>query len=84
MSATEQAVAPAGAAAPEVIRVRVPPRSWRSELRAMKIVWRRELIRFTQRPHPDRHRARPAAALPLRARLGAGAALGGQHRTASS
>jgi ABC-2 type transport system permease protein len=46
MSATEQAVAPAGAAAPEVIRVRVPPRSWRSELRAMKIVWRRELIRF--------------------------------------
>ena len=46
MSATEQAVAPSGAAAPEVIRVRVPPRSWRSELRAMKIVWRRELIRF--------------------------------------
>jgi ABC-2 type transport system permease protein len=46
MSATEQAVAPTGAAAPEVIRVRVPPRSWRSELRAMKIVWRRELIRF--------------------------------------
>jgi ABC-2 type transport system permease protein len=43
MSATEQAVAPAGAAAPEIIRVRVPPRSWRSELRAMKIVWRREL-----------------------------------------
>jgi ABC-2 type transport system permease protein len=46
MSATEQIVAPTGAAAPEVIRVRVPPRSWRSELRAMKIVWRRELIRF--------------------------------------
>ena len=46
MSAAEQAVAPTGAAAPEVIRVRVPPRSWRSELRAMKIVWRRELIRF--------------------------------------
>jgi ABC-2 type transport system permease protein len=46
MSATEQAVAPTGAAAAEVIRVRVPPRSWRSELRAMKIVWRRELIRF--------------------------------------
>jgi ABC-2 type transport system permease protein len=46
MSATEQAVAPAGVAASEVIRVRVPPRSWRSELRAMKIVWRRELIRF--------------------------------------
>jgi len=46
MSATQPAVAPAGAAAPELIRVRVPPRSWRSELRAMKIVWRRELIRF--------------------------------------
>jgi ABC-2 type transport system permease protein len=46
MSATEQVVAAPGAAAPEVIRVRVPPRSWRSELRAMRIVWRRELIRF--------------------------------------
>jgi ABC-2 type transport system permease protein len=34
------------AEAPEVIRVSVPPRSWRSELRAVKIVWRRELIRF--------------------------------------
>jgi ABC-2 type transport system permease protein len=33
-------------AAAEVIRVRVPARSWRSEARAMKIVWRRELIRF--------------------------------------
>jgi ABC-2 type transport system permease protein len=30
----------------EVIRVRVPPRSFRSELRAMKIVWKRDLIRF--------------------------------------
>jgi ABC-2 type transport system permease protein len=28
------------------VEVRVPPRSWRSELRAVKIVWRRELIRF--------------------------------------
>jgi ABC-2 type transport system permease protein len=47
MSATEQAVAAdAAAPVPEVIRVRVPPRSWRSELRAMRIVWRRELIRF--------------------------------------
>jgi ABC-2 type transport system permease protein len=34
------------AATAEVIRVSVPPRSFRSELRAMKIVWRRELIRF--------------------------------------
>ena len=30
----------------DVIRVRVPPRTFRSELRAIKIVWRRELIRF--------------------------------------
>jgi ABC-2 type transport system permease protein len=30
----------------EVVRVRVPPRTWRSEIRAIKIVWRRELIRF--------------------------------------
>jgi ABC-2 type transport system permease protein len=31
---------------PDVIAVRVPERSWRSELRAVKIVWRRELTRF--------------------------------------
>jgi ABC-2 type transport system permease protein len=30
----------------EVARVRVPARTFRNELRAMKIVWRRELIRF--------------------------------------
>jgi ABC-2 type transport system permease protein len=30
----------------EVIRVHVPPRSVRGELRAIKIVWQRELIRF--------------------------------------
>jgi ABC-2 type transport system permease protein len=30
----------------EVVRVSVPPRSFASELRAIKIVWRRELIRF--------------------------------------
>jgi ABC-2 type transport system permease protein len=29
-----------------VIRVSVPPRTFRNELRAMKIVWRREMIRF--------------------------------------
>jgi ABC-2 type transport system permease protein len=34
------------AVASDVVRVRVPPRSWRSEVRAVKIVWRRELIRF--------------------------------------
>jgi ABC-2 type transport system permease protein len=31
----------------EVVAVRVPERSWRSEVRAMRIVWRRDLIRFT-------------------------------------
>jgi ABC-2 type transport system permease protein len=31
----------------EVVRVRVPKRSFVSELRAIKIVWRRELIRFS-------------------------------------
>ena len=30
----------------EVVRVSVPQRSFRSELRAIKIVWRRELIRY--------------------------------------
>jgi ABC-2 type transport system permease protein len=59
MSATEQAIA-AGPAS-EVIRVRVPPRSWRSELRAMRIVWRRELIRFRS----DRIRIVTALVQPL-------------------
>jgi ABC-2 type transport system permease protein len=40
-----QTTAPAPAPRP-VVRVHVPQRSWRSELRAIKIVWRRELIRF--------------------------------------
>jgi ABC-2 type transport system permease protein len=31
---------------PPVARVRVPPRTWRSEVRAVRIVWKRELIRF--------------------------------------
>ena len=34
------------AAIADVIAVRVPERSWRSEWRAVKTVWRRELIRF--------------------------------------
>jgi ABC-2 type transport system permease protein len=34
--------------APEVARVRVPARSARGELRAIKVVWRRELIRFSR------------------------------------
>jgi ABC-2 type transport system permease protein len=36
----------AATAPAEVVRVRVPPRSWRSEVRAIKVVWLRELIRF--------------------------------------
>jgi ABC-2 type transport system permease protein len=43
MSVTESAPP-----APPVARVRVPARSWRSELRAVKVVWRRELIRFSK------------------------------------
>src|SRR2546421_7803695 len=31
-----------------VAAVRVPARSWRGDLRAVKIVWQRELIRFSQ------------------------------------
>ena len=68
MSATEQAIAAAGAPAPEIIRVRVPPRSWRSELRAMQDRLASRAHPLPQRPHPDRHRAGAAAALPLRAR----------------
>jgi len=30
----------------DVVAARVPERSWRSEARAVKIIWRRELIRF--------------------------------------
>jgi ABC-2 type transport system permease protein len=47
--------------AAEVIQVRVPPRSWRGELRAMKIVWKRELIRFKS----DRMRIVTALIQPL-------------------
>jgi ABC-2 type transport system permease protein len=45
MSATTTAVERAGAQAPPV-RVHVPPHSIASELRAIRIVWRRDLIRF--------------------------------------
>ena len=34
------------AAIADVVAARVPERSWRSEARAVKIIWRRELIRF--------------------------------------
>ncbi|HMJ02259.1 MAG TPA: ABC transporter permease, partial [Conexibacter sp.] len=30
----------------DIVAVRVPERSWRSEVRAVRIVWRRDLIRF--------------------------------------
>ncbi|HWF72203.1 MAG TPA: ABC transporter permease [Solirubrobacteraceae bacterium] len=39
-------VAPEVAAPREVVRVRVPERSLASELRAIRIVWKRELIRY--------------------------------------
>lgn len=45
MSTADADAAPAGLV-PQVIRVVVPPRSLRSEWRAVKIVFRRELIRF--------------------------------------
>ena len=48
-------------ASADVIRVSVPPRSFRSELRAMKIVWRREMIRFFN----DRMRIATALVQPL-------------------
>jgi ABC-2 type transport system permease protein len=37
---------PGGKPSPQIVRVSVPQRSFASELRAIKIVWRRELIRF--------------------------------------
>lgn len=45
----------------EVVRVTVPPRSYRSELRAMKIVWKRDLIRFAN----DRIRIATSLVQPL-------------------
>ena len=38
--------APPGGSGPEIVRVHVPKRSFASELRAIKIVWKRELIRY--------------------------------------
>src|ERR1700683_4600308 len=42
----ESASATVETPAPPVVRVTVPTRSFGSELRAIKIVWRRELIRY--------------------------------------
>jgi ABC-2 type transport system permease protein len=62
MSATpDTGVVTSAATTPAVVRVHVPPRSFRSELRAMKIVWRRELIRFMN----DRMRIVTALVQPL-------------------
>jgi ABC-2 type transport system permease protein len=44
---TTEIAAPTTGAAP-IAGVRVPERSWRGEVRAVKIVWQRELIRFSQ------------------------------------
>ena len=47
MSATVEQRAPASAAPPqEVVQVQVPPRSIASELRAVRIMWRRDIVRF--------------------------------------
>src|SRR5436305_13672345 len=60
--APPRAPAPGPVAAPrEIVRVHVPERSWRSELRAIRIVWWRELIRFVN----DRLRIVTALIQPL-------------------
>jgi ABC-2 type transport system permease protein len=62
MSATAQRTVTAEDGSPsEIVRVHVPARSWRSELRAIKIVWRRELLRFVN----DRLRIVTALVQPL-------------------
>jgi ABC-2 type transport system permease protein len=58
-TATPPAAAPPGS--PPVVRVQVPQRSIVSELRAIRIVWRRELIRFVN----DRMRIVTALVQPL-------------------
>ena len=56
------------AARPPVVRVSVPERSLWSELRAIRIVWRRELIRFRADKLRMVTSLDPAAAVPVRAR----------------
>jgi ABC-2 type transport system permease protein len=50
MSATTdtETLAPDSAPPLEVVRVSVPARSWHGDVRAIKIVWQRELIRFSR------------------------------------
>jgi ABC-2 type transport system permease protein len=50
-----------GAAPREIVRVTVPPHSFASELRAIRIVWRRDLIRFVN----DRIRIAASLVQPL-------------------
>jgi ABC-2 type transport system permease protein len=58
---TRQTQGPAAAEAPPVVRVSVPKRSIASELRAIRIVWRRELIRYVN----DRMRIATTLVQPL-------------------
>jgi ABC-2 type transport system permease protein len=44
----ETPTASPGPAGPDIVRVRVPARSWSGDLRAVRIVWERELIRFSR------------------------------------
>ena len=59
--ATEVAIAPEADALAEQIRVAVPEGGYRHDLRAVSIVWRRELIRF----RTDRLRAVTALIQPI-------------------
>ncbi len=43
---TRPAGATAGGGAPAPVRVVIPPGGWRADLRGVKVVWQRELIRF--------------------------------------
>ncbi len=46
--ATDASASTLPADRPVIAGVRVPARSWRGDLRAIKIVWQRELIRFSR------------------------------------
>jgi ABC-2 type transport system permease protein len=78
MSTTTEppAVATPTAAPPPIVRVSVPQRSLASELRAIRIVWRRELIRF----RADRLRMATSLVQPLLFLFVLGAGLQGLAR----
>ena len=71
---------PMSAAIADIVAVRVPERSWRSEVRAVRVVWWRDLIRLADDPGADPDVADPAAAVPVRPRARAAVAVGGVHR----